>query len=52
LAELQARTDPATEVLETIEMRPKRTNITVQLVTLVWAPSRLDNLGNSTPAWV
>ncbi len=51
LAELQAKVDPATEALETIEIRPRRSNITVQLVTLVWAPTRLDNLGKATPAW-
>jgi len=51
LAELHVKIDPATEALETIEIKPKRTNITVQLVTLAWAPLRLDNLGKATPAW-
>lgn len=36
--ELKARTDPATETLETIEIKPKKKDIVVKLVALVWVP--------------
>jgi hypothetical protein len=36
VAELAAKVDPATEELEKITVRLKRTNITVQFVALVW----------------
>jgi hypothetical protein len=52
VAELQAQIDPTTEVLETVEIRPKRTNISVQLVTLVWVPLWLDSVGSTKPAWI
>jgi hypothetical protein len=38
VGELQAAMDPASEALETIEIRPKRTQIAVRLVALVWVP--------------
>ena len=46
LAARSAATDPLTEKLETIALRPKKTDITVKPVRLVWRPYR----GNS-PAW-
>lgn len=49
--ELQAKVDPLTETLETITIKPKRTNISVQLVALVWAPHWCDERGNANPAW-
>jgi len=52
VAELTTRSDPSTEALETVELRPKRTNISVQLVTLVWVPVWLDGMGRTKPAWV
>jgi len=51
-AELQAKIDPSTEALETVEIRPKRTNVSVQLVTLVWVPYWMDGLGKTEAAWV
>ena len=39
-AVLQGKIDPASEVFETVTIRPKKTDITVQLVALVWAPYR------------
>ena len=33
---LQSKVDPATEPLETVTVRPKKTNITVRLVALGW----------------
>jgi len=38
VAALEAATDPLNEVLETIEVRPKKADITVQTVALVWVP--------------
>lgn len=35
--------DPLTEVFEVIEIKPKKTDVAVQLVTLVWEPVRKDN---------
>ncbi len=40
VAALQSKIDPQTEALETISIRPKKTDITVQLVALVWASAR------------
>lgn len=39
IADLQAKSDPATEQLEPIEVRPKKANIAVKLVCLAWVPS-------------
>ena len=47
--ELSARaaaTDPLTEKLERISVRPKKTDITVRRVALVWRPYR------GEPAWM
>jgi hypothetical protein len=51
VADLQSRVDPLTEALESISIKPKKTNISVQLVTLVWAPYWCDSQGSTTPAW-
>ncbi len=45
-AALESRIDPLTEVLETVVIKPKKADISVQLVSLVWAPYRGD-----APAW-
>jgi len=50
-AALGARTDPLTEPLETIALKPTRQNIAVRLVTLAWAPCWRDAAGTITPAW-
>ncbi len=50
-AVLQASVDPLSEVLETVSVKPKKTNISVQLVALVWSPHWCDDRGSSTPAW-
>ena len=47
-AEVSAATsaaDPATETLETVDLRPTRTNINVRLVALVWLPFSRDAVG-------
>jgi hypothetical protein len=48
---LAARIDPATEQLETIAIKPKKTGISVRLLTLCWAPYRKDTSGEMKPAW-
>ena len=42
--------DPASETLETIELRPSKTNINVKLIALAWVPHTRDAAGNLTAA--
>ncbi len=51
VAELQSSADPLKEELETITVKPKKTNINVQLCALVWAPFWRDAQGTQTSAW-
>jgi hypothetical protein len=48
---LQERIDPMTENLETLSLKPKKTDIQVQLTTLVWLPYWQEERGDLTPAW-
>jgi len=48
---LGARTDPLTEPLETLSLKPTRQNISVRLVALAWTPCWRDAAGALTPAW-
>jgi hypothetical protein len=48
---LEARTDPQTEPLETVSLQPKKTNVAVKLVALVWTPHWQAPDGSVTPAW-
>ncbi|GAB4465321.1 MAG: ATP-binding protein [Anaerolineales bacterium] len=50
-AALAEKIDPLTEPLETISIKPKKTDILVQLVTLAWAPYWQDDQGTLSPAW-
>ena len=50
-AALGASTDPLTEPLETLALKPTRQGIAVRLVTLAWAPHWRDRAGALTPAW-
>ncbi len=50
-AEVQSQVDPLTEALETVTVKPKKTNISVQLVALVWTPYWCDAQGGAKPAW-
>jgi DNA helicase HerA-like ATPase len=50
-AELQSRVDPQSETFETVVIRPKKTDITVQLTALLWAPFWQDARGGTTQAW-
>ena len=49
---LVAAIDPLNEKLETISLKPTKSNITVKLVTLAWTPYWRNTEGTSTPAWV
>src|SRR5262245_1922054 len=48
---LEVSTDPAAEKLELITLKPKKTNISIGLLTLVWAPFWQAPGGTRTPAW-
>ncbi len=43
--------DPMTEELEHIQMRPRKSDIAVDLVGLLWMPYRQDSAGALTNAW-
>jgi phage host-nuclease inhibitor protein Gam len=43
--------EPLTEVLETVALRPKKSNITTKLVALVWRPYWSGPDGTTTSAW-
>jgi hypothetical protein len=38
IAAAQAKADPMSEQFETVEVRPKKTNISIRLVCLAWEP--------------
>jgi hypothetical protein len=48
---LETSIDPQTEQLEKVSLKPKKTNISVKLLTFVWAPFWKSADGNSRPAW-
>ena len=57
-AQFQAETDALdaaynadTEVLETLTIRPTKTDIIVKLVALAWAPYWQEAQGQTSPAW-
>ena len=50
IQELEGKSDP-NEAFETINVKPKKTNISVQLLAFVWAPYWNDESGKATPAW-
>ncbi|MCF6277476.1 MAG: hypothetical protein L3J16_01845 [Anaerolineales bacterium] len=51
MAELESKIDPLTETLETLSLKPKKADIQVQLMTLVWVPYWKDKQGDLAPAW-
>jgi hypothetical protein len=48
---LAAATDPLSEKLEPVSLKPTKTNIAVKLVALAWTPHWQDGNGTLTPAW-
>jgi hypothetical protein len=51
VAELQSRIDTQNETFENVVVRPKKTDISIQLMALLWAPYFQDSLGNIKQAW-
>jgi hypothetical protein len=49
--ELAAKSDPLTEELEKVTVRPAKKDIAVRLATLVWLPNWQSPDGTVTPAW-
>jgi len=49
---LAAATDPLSEKLETISIKPTKSNIAVKLVVLAWIPQWRDAKGTVTSAWL
>ena len=48
---LAAATDPLSEQLETVSLKPTKANIAVKLVALAWTPHWQDGKDILTPAW-
>ncbi|MEO8430229.1 MAG: ATP-binding protein [Acidobacteriota bacterium] len=51
LDQTAAASDPLTEKLETVAVRPRKSDVSVRLVGLAWVPWRRDRSGGETPAW-
>ncbi|HYN99361.1 MAG TPA: ATP-binding protein, partial [Actinomycetota bacterium] len=50
-AALTAAADPMTETLQTVTIKPKKTDISVSLVALAWAPHFVSSTGERAQAW-
>ena len=48
---IQEQMDAAAGALETIAVKPKKTNIAIRMFTLAWAPYAKDASGELKPAW-
>ncbi|MEJ2231238.1 MAG: ATP-binding protein [Nitrospirales bacterium] len=48
---LARRWNPQEEILETVAVRPKKSDISIRLVGLSWAPFWMDPQAGRTPAW-
>ena len=51
LADLERKNDPLTEKLEVVALRPRRKDVSVDLLALGWLPWKSGSDGGSTPAW-
>ncbi|MGH7908625.1 MAG: ATP-binding protein [Thermodesulfobacteriota bacterium] len=49
--EIATRISSRTEPLETFEIRPKKSNVSVNVLALVWVPYWQDEQGRMKPAW-
>jgi hypothetical protein len=49
---LISKSQPASETIETLALRPGKSNISVQLLALAWVPYWSGNEGTFTPASV
>lgn len=43
--------DPTTDPLESVVLKPKKTNIKVRALVLAWAPHAIDGAGSAEPIW-
>jgi hypothetical protein len=48
---LEVTFDPSTEPIETLTIRPKAGDITLEAFGMAWLPFRKDAAGKSTPDW-
>jgi hypothetical protein len=48
---LESKVDPQSETLDRVLMRPRKSDITVDSLGLVWMPYRQDDTGSLTAAW-
>ena len=48
---LKTAVDPLSEELESLEVRPKKTDVSVRVLSLGWAPYWRDERGGTTPAF-
>lgn len=48
---LEVKLDPSTEILESVLIKPTKSNIQTQLVALAWVPYWQDVTGGIKPAW-
>lgn len=51
LKQLQATYDPATAPIESIELKPQKSDIEIDKVSLVWLPCRIDANGAASPLY-
>ncbi|MCX6549912.1 MAG: ATP-binding protein [Acidobacteria bacterium] len=51
VAALGGAMDPLTETLAPLMLKPKRTDVAVEIVALAWVPVWQDTSGGCTPAW-
>jgi hypothetical protein len=51
IKKLESKIDPLTEELSTLSIKPRKTDISIQLVALVWLPHWKDPQGILTPAF-
>jgi hypothetical protein len=51
IANLEVKLISASDEIESIEIAPKKTDIDVKLVCLLWQPVREDEKGNLEKAW-
>ncbi|MEP7273537.1 MAG: ATP-binding protein [Acidobacteriota bacterium] len=48
---LKARSDPALESFDLIQIKPKKKDISIRLIALIWVPHWRGTSGEVTPAW-
>ncbi|MEZ6065587.1 MAG: DUF87 domain-containing protein [Planctomycetaceae bacterium] len=51
LNEIARQFDSANLKLETVDVEPRRSDVDVSVVGLLWLPFQIDDRGHSTPAW-